>query len=90
MRPPHACPSCGTPLVDVPLRCPRGDWRLISREEWRRLPPREQGYVLYMQASWPTSELAGVSNPHDVDSAEWIAFRAGEQQAMLTAQDGEE
>lgn len=87
------CPSCGVALVaeqGASLHCPSCGWHLISREEWQKLSPHEQGYILYMQGSWPTSELAGEQNPYEAGSAEWIAFHAGAQHATLTAQDGEE
>ena len=90
----YHCPSCGGALVSVPagtpLRCTRCTWRLISRNAWKKLPPARQGYLLYMQSSWPTSELAEEKNPYAKDSAAWTAFRQGEQQAVQDAQDGEE
>jgi DNA-directed RNA polymerase subunit RPC12/RpoP len=90
----HYCPSCGAGLVAEPigtsLRCKNCNWRLITRAEWQTLPPFRQGYAMYMQASWPTSELADVKNPYAKDSSEWTAFRQGEQRAVLDAQDGEE
>lgn len=90
----HYCPSCGAALVSEPagasLRCTRCRWRLITRAEWEKLSPFRQGFALYMQGSWPTSELAGVKNPYDKTSDEWTEFRRGEQQAVLDAQDGEE
>lgn len=88
------CPSCGGVLLDDPpgssLRCPTCPWRLISREEWLQLSPLQQGYALYMQAAWPTSELAGATNPYPEGSKKWKAFQQGELRAALAAQDGEE
>ena len=88
------CPSCGASLVSesvrAPLRCTRCDWRLILRDEWRKLSPYRQGYVLYMQAEWPTSELRGEQNPHSRGTSAWEEFGRGEWNAMLDAQDGEE
>ena len=90
----YYCPPCGAALVSEPagtsLRCTRCGWRLISRDEWLKLSPFEQGHAYYYQASWPTSELTGEKNPHAKDSPEWTAFREGEQRAMLDVQDGEE
>lgn len=90
----HYCPSCGAALVSepvaAPLHCARCDWRLISRDEWRKLSPYRQGYVLYMQAEWPTSELTGEQNPHARSTPAWEEFCRGEYCAMLDAQDGEE
>lgn len=87
------CPACGAALVSEPadasLRCTRCSWRLISREEWKALPPLSQGYALYMQGSWPTSELKGETNPYAKDSPKWIKFQQGQQRAVLDAQDSE-
>jgi len=88
------CPSCGARLVSepvtAPLRCLRCDWCLLSRDAWRKLSPFRQGYVLYMQAEWPTSELRGEQNPYARDTLAWEEFGRGEWSAMLDAQDGEE
>ncbi len=88
------CPMCGASLVSTliraPLRCQRCGWRLVTLEEWRKLTPFRQGYILYMQGTWPTSELAGARNPHAEGTPERTAFRQGEQCAVLDAQDGEE
>lgn len=88
------CPSCGASLVSepvgAPLRCTRCAWYLLSRDEWRKLSPFRQGYVFYMQAEWPTSELRGEQNPHTESTPAWEEFGRGEWSAMLDAQDGEE
>jgi hypothetical protein len=88
------CPACGGRLVSEPigasLRCTRCTWRLITLAEWNKLPPLEQGFALYMQSSWPTSELAKAKNPYAAGSPKHTAFREGEQRATRSAQDGEE
>lgn len=90
----HYCPACGAGLVSepigAPLKCKHCGWHLISLEAWRKLTPFSQGYALYMQASWPTSPLANVTNPYLQGSSDWDAFRGGEQRGALDAQDGEE
>jgi hypothetical protein len=90
----HYCPSCGALLVSkpvgAPLRCARCDRRLILRAEWQKLAPFRQGYVFYMQAEWPTSELRGEQNPHARNTSAWEEFCRGEYCAMLDVQDGEE
>lgn len=90
----HACPACHATLVSEPdgasLHCPACRWHLITLKEWRELPPLQQGYALYMQSSWPTSELAKVENPYAANTPAWRAFRDGERRATLSAQDGEE
>jgi DNA-directed RNA polymerase subunit RPC12/RpoP len=64
----HYCPACGAGLVSepigAPLRCKHCGWRLVTLEAWRRLSPFQQGWTLYMQGSWPTSELAQEKNPY--------------------------
>ncbi len=73
-----------------PLRCTRCRWHLISRAEWDQLGPAAQGYALYMQGSWPTSELRDARNPYAKDTPAWKKFCEGEQRAAIEAQDGEE
>jgi hypothetical protein len=90
----HYCPSCDAGLVSepigAPLKCKHCGWHLITLETWRKLKPFRQGYAFYMQAAWPTSEIAGEKNPYAEGSDEWGAFRQGEQHAMSDVQDGEE
>lgn len=88
------CPACGAGLVSEPigfsLKCKHCGWHLISRDAWQKLSPFDQGFILYMQGAWPTSELADVTNPHAEGSREHAEFCRGEMSAMLEAQDGEE
>jgi hypothetical protein len=88
------CPACGAGLiaepVGAPLRCKHCGWHLVTRKAWHELPPFGQGYAFYMQSAWPTSELKDEKNPYAEGTAEWSAFRQGEQRGMLDAQDGEE
>lgn len=90
----HDCPSCGAGLVaepvGTPLRCMRCGWHLITLAEWKALSPLQQGYALYTQCSWPTSELAKLKNPYAAGTSAYRAFCDGEHRAMLSAQDGEE
>lgn len=86
----HHCPACGRGLDGPPLRCAGCGWHLITLEAWKKLAPFGQGYALYMQASWPTSEIAGQSNPYEKGSDDWEAFRQGEARAVQDTQDGEE
>lgn len=90
----HYCPSCRSGLaakpIGAPLRCKHCDWHLVSLSEWQTLPPFQQGFVMYMQAAWPTSELASVKNPYPEKSPKWEKFNQGEQQAYLNVLDGEE
>lgn len=90
----HYCPACGAGLVSepigAPLKCKHCGWHLISLEAWKKLPPFRQGYALYMQGAWPTSELKGALNPYEEGTPAWIEFQSGSQRAMLNTQDGEE
>ena len=90
----YYCPSCGAGLVSepvsAPLRCKRCGWHLVTLAAWKKLPPFRQGYALYTQGSWPTSEIARETNPYTEGTSEWTAFQQGEQRAVLDAQDGEE
>jgi hypothetical protein len=89
------CPACGNDLVPAiedgaTLRCKHCGWHLITLAAWKLLSPFDQGYTLYMQSNWETSELAQEKNPYVNGTAEWDEFRHGEYRAMLSAQDGEE
>ena len=90
----HYCPVCSAKLVsdpiDTPLRCMGCTWHLISLSAWLGRDPFEQGYLLYMQSDWPTSELRGKKNPYPRDTPAWTEFCRGEQRATQSAQDGEE
>lgn len=54
------------------------------------MPPQQQGYTLYVESSWPGSELAGITNPYKVGTKAHGEFRHGEYLATLMAQDSEE
>jgi hypothetical protein len=88
------CPSCSAGLVSEPIgapyKCKRCGWYLIALEAWQKLTPFRQGFTFYMQAAWPTSELKDEKNPYKESSADWEAFRQGEQRATSVAQDSEE
>ena len=64
--------------------------KLLTLAEWEKIPPYQQGYVAYMQSSWPGSELLGATCPYDLGTRERRQFYEGEQAAVLAAQDSEE
>ena len=67
------------------------DPKLITLAEFQKMSPRTQGYIAYMQADWPGSELKGHdNNPYPTGSADWKAWRVGESLAVQVAQDSEE
>jgi hypothetical protein len=88
------CPACGAGLVSepigAPLKCKHCGWHLVTLEAWRGLPPFRQGYALYSQGNWPTSELAQEKNPYAEGTPAHAEFCHGERRAVLDAQDGEE
>lgn len=62
---------------------------LMTREEFDKLPPRSQGFVSYMQAEWPGSDLPKACiYPEGTQPAE--EWAAGAFAAALEAQDSEE
>lgn len=95
----HYCPSCGASLISEPdgsrgvpgatSCCKRCGWHLVTLEAWRKLTPFRQGYLLYMQGAWPTSEIMDQQNPYPEGSDEWGAFRQGQQHAMSDVQDSQ-
>lgn len=60
----------------------------VSAKRYARLSPYQQGYVSYMQAAW-NSEVPD-ENPHDDGTDDHRQWSAGNQQAMMDVQDGEE
>lgn len=87
------CPACGRELDADPhaaLSCKSCNWHLVTRAEWEALSPFQQGFTLYMQSAWPTSELRGEKNPYAANTPAWSAFQEGGHRAMLCTTDGEE
>lgn len=76
--------------IGAPLTCKHCGWHLVTLAAWRSLPPLRQGYLLYMQAAWPGSELADATNPHPIGTPAHVDFVHGQRRAMLDVQDGEE
>lgn len=64
--------------------------KLFTKADWDRMSPKSQGYVLYLQAALPDSELKGVTNPYFSHTKQHKDFCEGELQAVLEVQDGEE
>lgn len=63
---------------------------LVTLTEWKRLPPKTQGYVWYMQAELPDSELKHERNPYPSGSFAYADFEEGVRRGVLDAQDSEE
>lgn len=85
------CPSCyAASLREEPIHCTRCGWSLTTLAKWRTLSPVRQGWVFYMESSWPTSELAQQQNPYEIGSKRRAEFCRGEMLATRSAQDGEE
>jgi hypothetical protein len=64
--------------------------RLITLSAWRELPPKTQGYALYMQGALPGSELKDATNPYPLGSFAHANFEEGVRRGVLEAQDSEE
>lgn len=64
---------------------------LITRAEYEKLPPRSQGYAVYMQAMHDGSELRSIEeNPYPAGSSEHKEWDEGQMIGVLEAQDSEE
>jgi len=64
--------------------------QLHTLAEWEVLAPFQQGYVHYMEADWPGSELRGIHCPYTIGTREHEQYKRGEHRAVLAAQDSEE
>jgi len=65
--------------------------KLTTLEKFKTLSPWRQGYVIYMEAEQPGSELkTHQSCPYDAWTKERAAWEDGQAQAVQHAQDSEE
>jgi hypothetical protein len=64
--------------------------KLLTKAEYDKLKPYQQGYIHYMQEAHPGSELAGLPNPYSRDSKEHSQWDEGQMAAMLDVQDQED
>jgi hypothetical protein len=64
--------------------------KLITKTEWDKLSPKDQGYACYMQGALPGSELKDVTCPYPMGTQEARDFASGELNAMMDTQDSEE
>jgi hypothetical protein len=63
---------------------------LLTKAEYDKLTPFQQGYVIYMQAEWPGSELKGLDCHYPAGSKEDIQWHDGQLRATLSVMDSEE
>ena len=56
--------------------------RLITKAEYDKLTPRQQGYIQYMQGEWPGSKLKYCHNSYPEGSAEYLSFIAGQMDGV--------
>lgn len=63
---------------------------LVTLEKYKTLTPFEQGFVHYMEAALPGSELKELQNPYEVLSDNFTDWNRGNFKAMIDVQDGEE
>ena len=59
---------------------------LCSLETYQTLTPEQQGYVAYMEAAWPESEISD-ENPYPPKSKESEGWNEGAQIAVIEVQD---
>lgn len=64
--------------------------KLVTRADYDKLHPFAQGYVVYMQAEWPGSELKDCGNPYPLASDDHFEWAKGQALAVQHAQDSEE
>jgi hypothetical protein len=64
--------------------------QLITKREYDRMTPQQQGYVQYWQGDQQGSELRGLENPYALDTTERARWDEGQRQACIDAQDSEE
>lgn len=63
---------------------------LITLKQYKTLDPKSQGYVCYVQADWPGSELKKhQKNPYKQGTKEHELWKEGQMRAVLEAQDSE-
>ena len=63
--------------------------KLITKAEWDRMSPKSKGYVAYLQAELPGSELKGLTNPYFNYTNQHADFCEGEDLAVQEVQEGE-
>lgn len=64
-----------------------GGQRALTRSEYDRLTPRQQGFVTYMQGAW--NPAVPNFNQYRPGSKQHREFTEGEQHAVIVAQDSE-
>lgn len=65
-----------------------GGQRAVSREEYDRLNPTQQGFLTYMQGQW--NPAVPNACPYRRGTKQHREFTEGEQRAVIVAQDSEE
>lgn len=65
-----------------------GGQRRVTRAEYDRLDPAQQGFVTYMQGAW--NDQVPNFNQYRQGSKQHREFSEGEQRAIIVAQDSEE
>lgn len=66
------------------------DVKLVTLAEYWQLPAVSQGYIVYMQADIPGSELRDLKNPYQPGSSKYMCWSRGQQQAALEAQESDD
>lgn len=70
-----------------PMKCNCGK-KHVTLEEYKNLAPYEQGYIAYIQAYHPGSELKGNDeNPYPKETGAHQQWKHGNVDAMMFVQD---
>jgi hypothetical protein len=60
----------------------------LTKADWLTASPFARGYITYMYANWPGSEVPK-DNPYDKGTPAYEEFERGQAAAVLSAQDSE-
>jgi hypothetical protein len=64
---------------------------LVTKAQYDLLAPCDQGFICYLQAELPGSELKDFqTNPYEKGSLNAAAWERGQRQGVLLAQDSED
>jgi hypothetical protein len=64
--------------------------KLLTKKEYDKLTPRQQGYIHYVQEAQTGSELRGLSNPYPEGTKKYQDWDEGQMAAVLDVQDEED
>lgn len=56
---------------------------IFTKDAWKKLSPKSQGFVAHLQGSDLNSELYGIKNPYFTWTRAYSEYLAGEKEAIL-------